>query len=186
MLAYLIEENRVLRRQLGGRRLRLTDDDRRQLAARAHRLGRQVLRDIATIVAPDTLLAGSSHANGPTLRKADGRYGVNTPSNMNLARRSTRSSASIVHINQLQAVKQGRPANLVWRSLSVAWTENGSGFFYGRYPEPLPGKGLEDVLRNKRIYYQGLDNRLLQHGAPTHRTATNVQRRGRLGGLLNF
>ena len=56
ILAYLIEENRVLRRQLGGRRPRLTDDDRRQLAARAHRLGRRVLREIATIVAPDTLL----------------------------------------------------------------------------------------------------------------------------------
>jgi putative transposase len=56
LLAYLIEENRVLRRQLGGRRLRLTDDDRRQLAARAYRLGRQVLRGVATIVTPDTLL----------------------------------------------------------------------------------------------------------------------------------
>ena len=42
------------------------------------------------------------------------------------------------------------------RSLSVAWTENGSGFFYGRYPEPRPGKELEDVLRNKRIYYHAL------------------------------
>ena len=49
MLAYLIEENRVLRRQLGGRRLRLTDDDRRQLAARGYRLGRQVLREVATM-----------------------------------------------------------------------------------------------------------------------------------------
>jgi putative transposase len=56
ILAYLIEENRVLRRQLGGRRPRLTDDDRRQLAARAYRVGRQVLREIATIVTPDTLL----------------------------------------------------------------------------------------------------------------------------------
>jgi transposase InsO family protein len=55
-LAYLIEENRLLRRQLGGGRLRLTDDDRRRLAARAHRLGRQALREIATIVTPDTLL----------------------------------------------------------------------------------------------------------------------------------
>jgi hypothetical protein len=27
-LAYLVEENRLLRRQLGGRRLRLTDEDR--------------------------------------------------------------------------------------------------------------------------------------------------------------
>ena len=55
-LAYLIEENRLLRRQLGGRRLRLTDDDRRRLAARAVRVGRRALREIATIVTPDTLL----------------------------------------------------------------------------------------------------------------------------------
>src|SRR5215510_13429552 len=45
-LAYLIEENRLLRRQLGERRLRLTDDDRRHLAVRAHRLGRRALREI--------------------------------------------------------------------------------------------------------------------------------------------
>jgi transposase InsO family protein len=56
ILAYLIEENRVLRRQVGGRRLRLTDDDRRRLAARAYRLARRALREIATIVTPDTLL----------------------------------------------------------------------------------------------------------------------------------
>src|SRR5207249_8485682 len=55
-LAYLIEENRVLRQQVGGRRLRFTDDDRRRLAIRAHRLGRQALREVATIVTPDTLL----------------------------------------------------------------------------------------------------------------------------------
>src|SRR5437660_10019772 len=55
-LAYLIEENRLLRRQLGGRRLRLTDDDRRRLAVGAYRLGRRALRDVATIVTPDTLL----------------------------------------------------------------------------------------------------------------------------------
>ena len=61
VLAYLIEENRVLRRQLGGRRLRLTDDDRRRLAARAYRLGRQALREVATIVTPDTLLRWDRH-----------------------------------------------------------------------------------------------------------------------------
>jgi hypothetical protein len=36
VVAYLIEENRLLRRQLGTRRLRLTDDDRRRLGARAY------------------------------------------------------------------------------------------------------------------------------------------------------
>ena len=51
-----MEENRLLRRQLGGRRVRLTDDDRRRLAARAYRLGRAALREIATIATPDTLL----------------------------------------------------------------------------------------------------------------------------------
>ena len=56
MLAYLIEENRVLRRQLGGRQLRHTDDDRRKFAARAYRLDRHSLREVATIVTPDTLL----------------------------------------------------------------------------------------------------------------------------------
>ena len=56
VLAYLIEENRVLRQQLNGWRLGLSDDDRRKLAARAYRLGRQTLREIATIVTPNTLL----------------------------------------------------------------------------------------------------------------------------------
>ena len=55
VLAYLMEENRVLRRQLGGRRLRLTDDDRRKLAARAPG-GRQVLREIARSPSPSTEL----------------------------------------------------------------------------------------------------------------------------------
>jgi hypothetical protein len=61
VLAYLIEENRVLRRQLGGRRLRLTDDDRRRLAVRAVRVGRRGLREIATIVTADTLLRWHRH-----------------------------------------------------------------------------------------------------------------------------
>jgi len=56
VLRYLLEENRVLRRQLRGRRLQLTDDDRRRLAVRAYRLGRGRLREIATVVTPDTLL----------------------------------------------------------------------------------------------------------------------------------
>jgi hypothetical protein len=48
----------VLRRLLGGRRLRLSDDDRRKLAARAYRLGRAALREVATIVTPDTVSDG--------------------------------------------------------------------------------------------------------------------------------
>ena len=54
---YLREENRVLREQLGDRRLRFTDDQRRRLAAKAKGLGRKILAEVATIVTPETLLA---------------------------------------------------------------------------------------------------------------------------------
>src|SRR5262245_565218 len=56
VIAYLQEENRVLKAQLGGRQLRLTDTQRRRLAALAHPLGRQHLKELATLVTPDTLL----------------------------------------------------------------------------------------------------------------------------------
>jgi hypothetical protein len=59
-LVYLIEENRCLRRQLGNRRLRLTDVDRRRLAARARRVGRRALCDIATIEPPTSCCAGTA------------------------------------------------------------------------------------------------------------------------------
>lgn len=57
MIDYLREENRVLREQLGGRRLRFNDDQRRRLAAKAKGLGRRLLSEVATIVTPETLLA---------------------------------------------------------------------------------------------------------------------------------
>lgn len=47
----------MLREQLGGRRLRLTDNQRRRLAAKAKGLGRKILSEVATLVTPDTLLA---------------------------------------------------------------------------------------------------------------------------------
>jgi putative transposase len=56
VIAYLQEENRLLKAQLGGRRLHLTDTERRRLAALAHPLGRARLTKVATLVTPDTLL----------------------------------------------------------------------------------------------------------------------------------
>jgi hypothetical protein len=44
VIEYLVEENRVLSEQLKGRRIRLTDEQRRRLAAKGQRLGRRVLR----------------------------------------------------------------------------------------------------------------------------------------------
>jgi putative transposase len=56
VIEYLQEENRVLREQLGGRRLLFTDGQRRRLAAKAKTIGRKGLFEIGTLVTPDTLL----------------------------------------------------------------------------------------------------------------------------------
>jgi putative transposase len=53
---YLLAENKVLRQQLRGRRIRYTDAQRRRLAMAAMRLGRTALSRIDTLVIPDTLL----------------------------------------------------------------------------------------------------------------------------------
>ncbi len=56
VVEYLVEENRVLKEQLRGRRLRLNDDQRRRLAAKGKKIGRQALNQVATIVTPDTIM----------------------------------------------------------------------------------------------------------------------------------
>ena len=56
IIDYLIAENRILKQQLGKRRLRLTNDQRRILALKGKLLGRKVLSQVASIVTPDTIL----------------------------------------------------------------------------------------------------------------------------------
>jgi len=57
VIDYLIEENRVLKEQLEGRRLLFTDEQRMRLAVKAEVLGRRALDKLKTLVTPDTLLA---------------------------------------------------------------------------------------------------------------------------------
>ena len=56
-MVYLLEENKVLKARLRGRKLRLTDDERRRLAVKGKALGRKLLAEVAGIVTPETLLA---------------------------------------------------------------------------------------------------------------------------------
>jgi putative transposase len=53
---YLREENGVLREMLGPGRLRFTDEQRKRLAIRGKALGRALLKGVATLVQPDTIL----------------------------------------------------------------------------------------------------------------------------------
>jgi len=57
VIQYLAEENHVLREHIGARRPGFTDDQRLRLAAKARKLGRKVLSQVATVVTPETLLA---------------------------------------------------------------------------------------------------------------------------------
>ena len=82
----LQEEHRVLREQRGPGRLRVTDAQRRRLAAKATRLGRRVRRDRHTLVTPDTLLRWHRQL---IARQYDGRgrRGPGRPRGMDTIRR---------------------------------------------------------------------------------------------------
>src|SRR5919206_3732279 len=74
---YLVTENRILRQQITGR-VRLTDGERKTLAEIGHKLGKQALTEVATIVKPDTILAWhrrlvAQKFDGSSRRKAPGR-----------------------------------------------------------------------------------------------------------------
>jgi putative transposase len=72
---YLVTENRILRQQITGR-IRLSDGERKTLAALGKQLGKRALKEVATLVTPDTILAwhrrliakkydGSEHRQAP-------------------------------------------------------------------------------------------------------------------------
>ena len=74
---YLVTENRILRNQIKGR-VRLSDGERKTLAAIGQKLGKKVLEEVANIVNPDTILAWhrrfvAQKFDGSTQRKALGR-----------------------------------------------------------------------------------------------------------------
>ena len=55
IVAYQKEEIRALREMLGGKRLRFTDAQRRRLALKARPLSHAKLRELGSLVTPDTL-----------------------------------------------------------------------------------------------------------------------------------
>ncbi len=56
VIEYLKIENKILREQLGGKRIHLTDNQRRRLAVKAKVLGRNLLSELTSIARPDTIL----------------------------------------------------------------------------------------------------------------------------------
>ena len=68
VIDYLQEESRVLRAGLRGKRLRLSDDERRRLAVKAQALGREALAQIASVATPATLLRWYRCPSCPKIR----------------------------------------------------------------------------------------------------------------------
>ena len=95
IVAYLVEENRVLREQLGERRPRLTDDQRRRLAAKGKPLGWRLLHRVATIVTPDTIMRWHRRliaAKWTHLSKRVGRPGIMKAIRELIVRMATKNS----------------------------------------------------------------------------------------------
>ena len=64
VIDYLQEENRVLREQLGGKRLHFNDDQRRQLAVKAKKLGWRMLQEVTLSRRLETLIVGRMDCSG--------------------------------------------------------------------------------------------------------------------------
>ena len=56
VIDYLREENRALRHKLGDKPVRLSKYWRRRLAVKGRALGRKLLREVASVATPDTIL----------------------------------------------------------------------------------------------------------------------------------
>jgi hypothetical protein len=99
VIEYLQEENRVLREQLGDRRLRFNDDQRRRLAVRAKGLSRKLLAEVASLVTPDTLLAWHRKLIAPkeSKRTADEMLPTDTRRSSGSSHRSPSSKTVLVH-----------------------------------------------------------------------------------------
>jgi len=94
-IEYLLEENRILREQLAGRRLRLTDAQRRRLAVRGNALGRRLLNQFAGLVTPDTILRWHrtlvARKYDGSKKRGPGRPGSSRPPNAATERHGRRS-----------------------------------------------------------------------------------------------
>ena len=120
---YLVTENRILRNQISGR-LRLTDGERKALAEIGQKLGKQVLKDVATIVKPDTILGWhrklvAQKFDGSQQRKAPGRPRIDPELEALIVRIAQENRKR----NKKVAIKYGfegaRELSLAWQGLRV-------------------------------------------------------------------
>src|SRR5688572_32282606 len=90
VIDFLRDENRVLKAQLRGHRLRLNDDQRRRLVVLGHHVGRRTRRDIATLVTPDTILRWHRELVAQKWTRQRRRHGIIKACGTSCSRRARR------------------------------------------------------------------------------------------------
>ena len=185
VIAFLREENRLLKARLAGQRLRFDDGERRRLAELGHRLGRRLLAQVATIVTPDTILrwhrelvarkwtyrAGRGRPAGlqAHLRALVIRMATENPTwgytriqgaLKNLGHRVGRST--IARILRAEGIPPGRQRPMTWRTFragALAGARGGGLLHDGGVDRARPGDVLHGVrasnVQSRRVQVIG-------------------------------
>jgi putative transposase len=108
---YLATENRLLRQQINGR-VHLTDSDRKVLAEVGQQLGKQALKELATIAKPDTILAWHRTLVDQKGESSQPRKSVGRP----------RTEKEIEDLVVRMPTRTTRGAMTAWWALWLTWT----------------------------------------------------------------
>ena len=116
----------------------------------------------AVVFTRETLTGPETVAIDPNELSPDGSTALSnyepSPDGQHLAYGQSEGGSdwSTYYVRELSSGKV-RPDVIRWvKFSSLSWTEDGKGFFYGRYPEPPAGKSLEAALSDKKIYYHAV------------------------------
>ena len=98
---------------------------------------------------PNTWSPDGTVALGITRVSEDGRH-------LAYGRREAGSDWSTIHVLEIET-GQALDDTLRWtRFGNIVWNAKGSGFYYARYPKPVPGQQFQSLAINQKIYFHRL------------------------------
>jgi len=98
------------------------------------------------ILDPNTLSSDGSISLADWRPSPDGRY-------LAYALSEAGADWAEVHVRELATGKELPDVVRWFRFSTIAWTRDGNGFFYARFPEPPFGKALEAEVRDHQVRY---------------------------------
>ena len=193
VIDFLREENRVLKQQLGKKRLRLNDNQRRRLAVRGKVIGRRALDEVASLVTPDTILRWHRQliaVKWSHKRRSPGRSRIMqvitdlTVSKFSKAFRDLLNDAGVEVVRlPYRSPNLNAYAERFVRSIKDECLNR--MIFFGE-------RSLRKATREYAAHYhrernhQGIDNRLIEPDERAQSTYDALECVQRLGGLLRF